>query len=143
MIRAALAATLALAAPALADDAADIGSRSVAFEEAYNGGQAAALAALYTEDAVAMPPGGPVVRGRHDIQAMWQSAMDAGLKKLDLMEGEIEVIGDTAIEMSTFIGTMAGEGGDAPAPGKFVVVWKKLNDEWLLHRDIWNAMPAE
>ena len=75
--RALLAAAL-FATPALADEAADIKAQNAAFEEAFNAGDSAAVAALYTEDAIALPPGGPMVEGRAAIQEMWQGAMDGG-----------------------------------------------------------------
>ncbi|HUF57551.1 MAG TPA: SgcJ/EcaC family oxidoreductase, partial [Thermohalobaculum sp.] len=128
-----------IAAPALADDSAAIEGRLDAFEQAFNAGDAAAVAAFYTEDAVALPPGAPMVRGREAIQAMWQGAIDGGFTDLELTPEEIEVIGDTAIEMSTLSGTTA----DGPTTGKYIVVWKKSGDDWLLHRDIWNMSPAE
>ena len=135
----ALAATLFVATPALSDDSAAIEAKLDAFEQAFNAGDAAAVAAFYTEDAVALPPGGPMVRGRDAIQEMWQGAIDGGFTDLELMVEEIEVMGDTAIEMSTLSGMAGGE----PAPGKYVVIWKKVGDDWLLHRDIWNMSPAE
>lgn len=135
----ALAAALLIASPALADDAADIQAQDEAFQAAFNASDAAAVAALYTEDAVALPPGGPMVRGREAIQEMWQGALDGGLADLALMPGEIEVTGDTAWEMSTMSGMLS----DEPISGKYVVVWKKDGDTWLLHRDIWNMSPAE
>ena len=142
-VRLAVAAALLAATPALADDSAAIGAQNAAFEQAFNAGDAAAVAALYTEDAVALPPGGPMVRGREAIQAMWQGALDGGFKDLALEAGELEVMGDTAWEMSTLSAAIAGENGETPFAGKYIVVWKKAGDDWLLHRDIWNASPTE
>lgn len=138
-----LIAAVALAVPALADEAADIEARTVAFETAFNGGDAAATGALYTDDAILLPPGGPVIEGRDGIVALWQGAIDSGLKDLDLMTMNVEVAGDTAYETGTFEGTVAGADGETPANGKYVVVWKKVDGNWMLHRDIWNDMPAE
>lgn len=135
----AFAAALLAASPVLADDTAAIEGQADAFEAAFNAGDAAAVAALYTEDAVALPPDGPFVRGRDAIQAMWQGAIDGGLGNLALMPEEIQVTGDTAWEMSTLSGTL----GDEPVQGKYIVVWKKNGEDWLLHRDIWNMTPAE
>lgn len=130
---------LALSLPALADDTDDIKAQLSSFEEVFNAGDAAGVAALYTEDAIAMPPGGGMVEGREAIEAMWQGALDDGLKDLSLSPAEIEVMGDTATEVSTLT-AMAGE---APYHGKYIVIWKKVDGTWLLHRDIWNDSPAE
>lgn len=136
--RAFFAAAL-LATPAIAGDADDIRAQIAAFETAFNAGDSAGVAALYTEDAIALPPGGPVIEGREAIGGMWQGAIDGGFKDLKLNAMEIEVVGDAAHETGTFDG-MAGE---APALGKYIVVWKKVDGTWLLHRDIWNDRPAE
>ena len=139
-IRAVLATGLfALALPAVAGDAEDIRARSDAFEAAYNGGDAAGVAALYTEDALVMPPGGGFVNGREETATMWQGAMDSGFGDLALTTKELEPAGDMLIE----VGTFTGVAGDAPANGKYIVVWKKVDGEWYLHRDIWNDAPAE
>ena len=44
------------ASPASADEAA-IRAQTTSWEKAYNGGDAKAVAALYTEDALLLPPG--------------------------------------------------------------------------------------
>src|SRR5215831_9492404 len=44
--------------------------------EAYNKGDAKALAALYTEDAYLLPPGADLVHGRSAIEAFWRQHMN-------------------------------------------------------------------
>ena len=41
---------------------------------AFNKGDAAAVAALYTEDAYVLPPGSAMVKGRPAIEAFWRQA---------------------------------------------------------------------
>lgn len=109
------------------------------WEKAYKSGDAAAVAALYTEDAAVFPPGGSRTDGREAIAGMWNGAMESGLADVKIMPVEIEIIGDTAIDVGFLSGTVPGE-GDArtPVSGKYIVVWKRNGGEWLLHRDIWN-----
>lgn len=135
LLAALVAGGLALA-PAYAGDREDIEARIAAFEEAANAGDAAALAALYTDDAILMPPGAPMVTGSENIAAVWQSMLDMGLSGLDLTPVEITVTGDSAAETGTFSFTA----GDATGTGKYIVLWAKGEDgTWRLHRDIWNA----
>src|SRR4051794_15287018 len=54
------------------------------FAEAFNHGDAATVAKLYTTDAAVLPPGDPRVDGREGIQDYWQAAIDAGVKDLAL-----------------------------------------------------------
>jgi ketosteroid isomerase-like protein len=67
--------------------------------------------------------------------------MDMGIKEAKLEIVEVEGHGDTAIEGSTF--TLHGEGGQLLDRGKYIVIWKREEGQWKLHRDIFNSsMPA-
>ena len=78
---------------------AHIDDISVKFVAAFNAGDGAALACLYSEDATLFPPGAERVDGRSAIQAFWQGAMDAGMKLDDLSATEVISRGDIAGEM--------------------------------------------
>lgn len=111
------------------------------FEQAYNSGDAAAMAELYTEDAAVLPPGSARQDGREAIQGVWSGAMDQGLQDIDLTVVEVHAAGDMATEVGTFTATApAGEGaGRTDVGGKYMVLWQRGDDgAWRLHRDIWN-----
>lgn len=109
------------------------------FAAAYNKGDVAAIAAMYTEDAIAFPPGGDLVKGRVAIEAMWKDVQAAGLTDLSLQTLSVERDGSLAIEVGTATAKMKG----APQRIKYVVTWKRQSDGgWKLHRDIWNDMPG-
>jgi uncharacterized protein (TIGR02246 family) len=111
------------------------------FMAAFKRGDAAGLAALYTENGQVMPPNGDFVAGKGAIQSFWQAVMDMGIQEAKLEIVEVEAHGDTAIEISTF--TLHGEGGQVLDKGKYVVIWKREEGQWKLHRDIFNSsMPA-
>jgi uncharacterized protein (TIGR02246 family) len=113
-----------------------------AFMAAFNRGDAAGVAALYTEDGQLLPPNAGFMKGRQAIQAFWQGGMDMGLKAAKIEIVEVEGHGDTAIEVSTY--TLYGEGGQALDEGKYIVIWKKEGGQWKLHRDIFNSSkPAQ
>ncbi len=117
--------------------AEQIESRNIAFEAAFAAGDGAAIGALYTDTGAIYPPGGAVVSGPEDIGVFWQGVIDSGIARLDLIPGEVEGGGDTAIEVARF--EMFGGDGSVAAVGKFIVIWKNAGDGWQLHRDIWNA----
>ena len=106
------------------------------FAAAYAKGDAAAVAALYTAGAKLFPPGGPIVDGRAGIEQFWQSVMGSGIKNIELRTAEIEVFGDTVVENGS--ATLCSNGGVANR-GKYLVVWKRVEGKWLLHRDCWNS----
>ena len=111
------------------------------FMAAVKRGDAAGLAALYTENGQVLPPNGDFVTGKGAIQMFWQAVMDMGIKEAKMEIVEVEGHGDTAIEISTF--TLHGAGGDVLDKGKYIVIWKREGGQWKLHRDIFNSsMPA-
>jgi uncharacterized protein (TIGR02246 family) len=108
---------------------------------AFNGGDAAGVAALYTEGGQLLPPNAGVMAGQEAIQAFWQGAMNMGIQSAQLEIVEVEGHGETAIEVSKY--TLCGAGGQVLDQGKYVVVWKREGGQWKLHRDIFNSsMPA-
>ena len=118
---------------------ADIAAVNRQFEEAARKGDLDRLASLYTPDAIALPPDGPMVKGRDSIKQMWGGiAQQLGLKDVRLDTLDLEVSGDTAHEVGE--ATLAVAGGTAVV--KFVVVWKRVGGQWRLHRDIWNTKAA-
>ena len=66
-----IAFLLALAAPAAAQKA-QIDAINAKWMELFNKGDFAGIAELYTVDAVAFPPGSPMVRGKAAIGTMWK-----------------------------------------------------------------------
>ena len=107
------------------------------FMAAVRRGDAAGLAALYTENGQVLPPNAGVVAGRQGVQAFWQAVMDMGVKEAKLEIVELESHGVTAIEVSAF--TLLGEGGQVLDKGKYIVIWKREGGQWKLHRDIFNS----
>jgi len=112
---------------------------SVEFVAAFNAGDGAALASLYSEDATLFPPGAERVDGRSAIQTFWQGAMDAGMKLDDLSATEVISRGDIAGEMGGFILSVPGDSGVNKVVGEYIVIWKRDGHTWQLHRDIWNT----
>lgn len=107
------------------------------FMAAFNKGDAAGVAALYTEDGQLLPPNGDFVTGKQAIQDFWQGVMDAGIKGAKLEIVEVEEYADTAYEIGKY--TLYGAEGQEVDTGKYLVIWKQENRQWKLHRDIWNS----
>lgn len=108
-----------------------------AWEATYNSGDASALAAMYLEDGMRMPPDMPIAMGRDAIQALIQEGMDQGLAKvkIETIESQ-EVMGEWGFARGTFE-TMDADGNSLGA-GKWVNVSKHVDGKWLTHLDIWN-----
>lgn len=111
------------------------------FERIFANGDAGSLAALYTEDGQFLPPNSEPMRGRPAIQATFQAFMDMGVAAVKLATDEVEAHGDTAFEVGRY--TLEDADGNELDRGKFLVVWKQVEGQWKLHRDMINtSMPA-
>jgi uncharacterized protein (TIGR02246 family) len=108
--------------------------------ESLNGGDAAGVAAHYTDDAAVLPPDAARIDGREGIQGVWQGLIDADVRDVALTTQEVDVFGDVANEVGTISATAPSEdGGRVQLAGKYVAVWKRGGDgNWRLRRDIWN-----
>jgi len=129
---------LSLGSPALAQNKATIEKLNDAWTAAFSKGDAAAVAALYTEDAYVLPPGSAMVKGRAGIEAFWRQAAqqmsDAKLTTVDVLP-----LGRSAARE---IGTVTLKTKSQPPQevvGKYVVVWRKVGRDWKLATDIWNT----
>jgi len=80
------------------------------------GGNAAGMAALYTENGQLLPPNSDFVTGRQAIQGFFQAFFDMGIKEAKLESVEVERHGDTAIEVGKY--ALKGEGGQELDAGK-------------------------
>ncbi len=98
---------------------------------------AAAVAARYTEDAQLMPPFSDIVEGNQAIQAVWQDLFGLGVEKIQLETVEVEAMGKLAYETGKYTTYATGE--LMLDQGKYIVVWKEVEGQWKLHRDIWNS----
>lgn len=104
---------------------------------------AAAVASLYSPDAIVLPPDSESIQGRQAIESLWNNVFQSGLQSADLRTVDLEIVGNTAYEVGEGTLSFSSDGGTAMSVVKYVVVWKK--DEagsWKLHRDIWNTKPS-
>ena len=113
-----------------------------AFSAAYIRGDAAAMAAAYTEDAVIFPDRVPAISGRAAIERYWTLPDKRRITKHLLRPSKVVVHPDVAYDYGTF--EVAGETDGVPwgpSFGKYVVVWKKGSDgAWRMQLDMWNRL---
>ena len=107
------------------------------FMDAFSAGDAEKVAGFYTANCRFLPDNSDPVDGRANVQELLQSMMDGGVSSIELITCEVEDCGDTAVE----VGRVVMRGGDDEIldDGKFIVIWKKEDDGWRLHRDIVNS----
>ena len=107
------------------------------FVAAYNRGDAPGLAALYTHDGQIMPPNAELVAGPLALEDLFRSFWHEGDTVIKLETVEAEGSGDIAYEVGRY--TLSGKTGRVTDQGKYIVVWKKVDGEWKLYRDIFNS----
>ena len=137
-----LAAVPLLPAQAASSDSARIHELSRQFSAAYVRGDPAAMAELYTSDAVIFPERSERIAGRDAIRKYWNLPKGRRITRHVVTPARIVVDGAHAYDYGSF--EIAGErDGKAwgPARGKYVVVWRREGGRWRILLDIWNSGP--
>ena len=130
-------------------DLTPINNLRTAFQAAYNAGDAAALAALYTDDAISLPDHHAAVQGKAAIQRYYEDEIfKQYMATIAIMPGDTEITGDLAHEHGTYSITVTPRAGgnQMTDDGKYVVIFKRGADGiWKIHHDIDNSnrMPGE
>jgi ketosteroid isomerase-like protein len=107
------------------------------FTAAFNRGDAAGVAKLYTEQGQVLLSNFDVITGRLGIQMIWQGTMLMGNKGMVLEIIEVEEHGEIAYEVGKY--TLLTKGGKVTDMGKYIAIWKQEEGEWKLHRDMINS----
>jgi uncharacterized protein (TIGR02246 family) len=115
---------------------------------ASRGGDFATLRSLMSDDAVVMPPGGRVRRGRAELDESFER-MAEGMGAVEVLEyeldfEEVKVLGDYAFEWGTIRGAMRAKGGEEVERSTYKlmrILQKQRDGTWKVHRTIWNDNP--
>ncbi|MCL4793220.1 MAG: SgcJ/EcaC family oxidoreductase [Bryobacteraceae bacterium] len=138
----AAAALCLLGCAAPRDDVAAIQAVSDARAEAFRRGDAAAIAARFTNDGLLMAPGVPAARGREAVRAYYQKLFDEFEADLESGYDEVEVSGDLAFGRGfAKVTVRPRHGGEAQSStAKYInILRRQPNGEWLTTHDIWNG----
>ena len=74
--------------------------------------------------------------GRDAIAGFWDgAARQLGVKRVKLSTVDLQPLGDGAYEIGRATLSLAN---DQSVEVKYVVVWRRENDRWCWHVDIWN-----
>lgn len=132
---------------AAADSAKEIAALQAADQswlKAYNSANADALASLYDEQAVLLPPGAPAVSGRAAIKAFFAKdvaeSQKAGITFALGPNPAGGVSGSMGWQSGTY--TVKDKSGKVLEAGKYLSVSMKKGGKWLYVRDTWNADAA-
>jgi uncharacterized protein (TIGR02246 family) len=106
-------------------------------------GDAKAVAALYTEDAVEMPPNQPLIKGRAAIQQYYEKVFASGTRigRFTLDHLETRAMGDAGYDVGTYQQnlTPSGAGAALDDSGKYVVILKRASGAWKVAYAIYSS----
>jgi uncharacterized protein (TIGR02246 family) len=106
------------------------------FAKSFGNHDADACAAIYTEDAILLPPDAPAINGRAAIVGMFRAMFDGGVRSNELRTGDVIEDGRLVVETGEF--TFHMESGSTE--GKYLAVWQRQEDGTLLcHREAFNS----
>lgn len=107
---------------------------------------AKAIAALYTEDAVEMPPNEPSVKGRAAIEQYYTKVFSGGTKvgQFTITHLESRSVGDSGYDVGTYQQSMTPPAQTAATSdtGKYVVILKRSAGAWKVAYAIYNSDQA-
>ena len=133
-----VACLMLVAGPVAAQSKAAIQKLDDKWAEDFNKGDAAAVAAMYTQDAYVLPPGAEMMKGRSAIEAFWRQQMQQ-IGDVKCTALDVKPLGRNAARE---IGTCSFKTkAQPPQDGalKYAVVWEKEGGQWRLLQDIWNT----
>lgn len=121
--------------------AAEIVKVADAYVAASLKGDAKALAALYTEDAVEMPPHQPLIKGRAAIERHYtkQFGGPEKLKSFSLTHLDTRAAGDLGYDVGTYQQTITDGQEPMDDTGKYTVILKRSGGEWKVAYAIYNS----
>src|SRR5262249_14098813 len=107
--------------------------------EAVKGRDAAGVAKIFTSDAKLMMPGLETLAGRESIQKFWQAGLSRGSVK-GIAFAPVDITGESdglLVETGTL--TTLDDEGKEKDRSRYLLVWKREESEWRIHRDMANS----
>jgi ketosteroid isomerase-like protein len=121
---------------------------AIQLSAAFNARDAVALASLYTDTAILMPPNEPMVKGSGAIRVWFEQALKR-LGGIRLVPMESGIFGEHAFQAGTFIITdqmttssSTSNNAGLEQTGKYLLALKIAGGQWKIHYDIWNVDQA-
>ena len=139
-----LVCAFALSGPVLAADAnlhTVVTGLNSSWNEAFNRGDASAVAALYDEKATLSAGNGKTLVGRSEIEKLFKGFIDGGVHKHTIDIVEVYGNGDFAYEVATWSAKGREKDGKEPAFGGVLTnVFERGTDgKWKSMSHVWNV----
>ena len=95
----------------------------------------------YTEDAKIFPNNTEILKGREAIIKYWTLPEGVQTKYHKVNPEEIKILGNEAYDYGYYEGTtLRANGTESKWKGKYVIIWRKIDQQWKIYLDIWNRI---
>lgn len=99
------------------------------------------IAESYTVDGKIFPNNKEIIEGRDSIMDYWRLPEGVQTTYHKIIPSEIKIIGKEAYDYGYYEGkTKRKNGEEVSWRGKYIIIWKKVDKEWKIYLDIWNAV---
>lgn len=134
------ASALLVACGATTHDAETVVSEAnLAWNTAFNQGNAEELAGLYADDATVSPGNGEVLNSSEEITGLFESFFGMGLQNHTIEPVDIYSEGDQVVQLGEWSAEMIDEDGDTQQVGGILMtVLTPEGDDWQVQSHIWN-----
>ncbi|MEM7367474.1 MAG: DUF4440 domain-containing protein [Bacteroidota bacterium] len=102
------------------------------------------IADAYTTDGKIFPDNRDIMEGREALVRYWTSPEGYQTTYHKITPSEISIEGETAYDYGYYEGKSKNpEGQESSWSGKYVIVWKKLDNDWKIYLDMWNRRASK
>lgn len=120
---------------------AEITALHAQLAESCSKADAAGIATLFTDDAQILSAEPSTARGQDDAKAFFQRAFQFGVRQVKLNLEDAGGEGNLAYESGSI--TLYDGQGKIIKEGRYMLLFKKVNDEWKIYRLISNSRTAK
>ena len=110
------------------------------FSRAYVGADYDKLTDFYSHDGKIFPTGADIIEGHLAIKKRWALAKGTKILSHKITPIEISVVDNIAYDFGYYQGTSSKNEFIDSWKGKYVIIWKKVENDWKIYLDIWNRV---
>ena len=116
---------------------ATIAARNTVYSNAVAKNDSATFVNCYTDSCCLYAPNMPEICGKAGVGKFFSMMQQMGTKGLMLTTKDVFCGKDIMSETGVYDIQVAG--GKSVDKGKYIIVWKQENNQWKMHRDIFNS----
>ncbi|MFT5349832.1 MAG: hypothetical protein ACI909_001405 [Planctomycetota bacterium] len=117
----------------------DVWINNKTWEMAFNSGDTLALANLYTEDAIIVPPSLEIFNAREEIKQFWADQRVSGTDNFRVQTINLRRHGDVIYQSAIWIATITSNGVATDLDGEMTnIIARQQDGSWKIQLQSWN-----